>query len=108
MLAFSSARVDNDADIYMVFLDKELEGMQRFELDQYFKDAGEAAKKKAADRAPKKGDGKKDEAKKDEAKKDEAKKDEPKDAKKDVRKVNKKACKKVGNNASKKNFSMVW
>lgn len=77
VLAFSSARVDNDADIYMVFLDKELEGMQRFELDQYFKDAGEAAKKKAADRAPKKGDGKKDD------KKDDAKKDEPKDAKKD-------------------------
>jgi len=73
VLAFASARVDNEADIYLVFLDKELEGMQRFELDQYFKDAGEAAKKKAGERA------KKPDAKKDDAKKDEPKKDEPKE-----------------------------
>jgi tricorn protease len=82
VLAFASARVGNEADIYLVFLDKELEGLQRFELDQYFKDAGEAAKKRAAERAkkpdPKKGEEKKDEAKKEEGKKDEAKKEEAK------------------------------
>jgi membrane protein involved in colicin uptake len=37
----------------MVFLDKSLDGLQRFELDQYFKDAGEAAKKRAAERGKK-------------------------------------------------------
>ncbi len=96
VLAFASARIDNEADIYLVFLDKELEGLQRFELDQYFKDAGEAAKKRVAERSkkpePKKDeakDAKKDESKKDESKKDESKKDETKkeDAKKeDVKK----------------------
>jgi tricorn protease len=40
VLAFTSSRVNNEQDVYLVFLDKELEGMQRFELDQYFKDAG--------------------------------------------------------------------
>jgi dipeptidyl aminopeptidase/acylaminoacyl peptidase len=40
VLAFTSSRVNNESDVYLVFLDKELEGMQRFELDQYFKDAG--------------------------------------------------------------------
>ena len=101
VLAFASARIDNEADIYLVFLDKELEGLQRFELDQYFKDAGEAAKKRVAERSKKpepkkdeakdakKDESKKDESKKDESKKDESKKDEPKkdDAKKeDVKK----------------------
>ncbi len=91
VLAFASARIDNEADIYLVFLDKELEGLQRFELDQYFKDAGEAAKKRVAERSkkpePKKDeakDAKKDESKKDEPKKDEAKKDDAK--KEDVKK----------------------
>lgn len=50
VLAFLSTRVNNESDVFLVFLDKELEGMSRFELDQYFKDAGEAAKKRAADR----------------------------------------------------------
>ncbi len=82
VLAFASTRVENEADIYLVFLDKSLEGLSRFELDQYFKDAGEAAKKRAAAKGgearkpdAKKGDGK-EEPKKDEAKKDEPKKDE--------------------------------
>ena len=90
VLAFASARIDNEADIYLVFLDKELEGLQRFELDQYFKDAGEAVKKRVAERSKKpeskkddakdasKDEAKKDEAKKDDAKKDDAKKEEPK------------------------------
>ena len=80
VLAFASTRVDNEADVYLVFLDKSLEGLQRFELDQYFKEAGEAAKKKAAERGARgKGDGaKKDDGKKDEEKKPEAKKEEPK------------------------------
>ncbi len=97
VLAFSSGRVENDGDIYMVFLDKDLEGMQRFEQDQYFKDAAEAAKKKAAERSPKKSDTKKDDASKDESKKDDSKKDdskkeEPKkdDSKKDEDKDGKK------------------
>ena len=73
VLAFASTRVENEADVYLVFLDKSLEGLQRFELDQYFKDAGEAAKKKAAERGARgKGDG----AKKEEGKKDEPRKDE--------------------------------
>jgi tricorn protease len=86
VLAFASTRVENEADIYLVFLDKSLEGMSRFELDQYFKDAGEAAKKRAASKGgearkpdAKKGDAKdekKEDAKKDEPKKDDAKKDE--------------------------------
>ena len=85
VLAFASARVENDADIYMVFLDKDLDGMPRFEQDQYFKDAAEAAKKKAAERGPKKPESKKDEAKKDESKKDDSNKDGSKgdDSKKD-------------------------
>ncbi|MEY4810534.1 MAG: hypothetical protein RI986_872, partial [Planctomycetota bacterium] len=78
VLAFASTRVENDGDVYMVFLDKDLEGMQRFEQDQYFKDAAEAAKKKAAERSPKKPESKKDDSKKDDSKKDEAKKDESK------------------------------
>ncbi|NBP52291.1 MAG: hypothetical protein EBU70_14135, partial [Actinobacteria bacterium] len=86
VLAFASARVDNEADVYMVFLDKSLDGLQRFELDQYFKDAGEAAKKKAAER------GKKAEAKKPEAKKPDAAKDgdaKPADANPDAKKEEK-------------------
>jgi tricorn protease len=92
VLAFASTRVDNDGDVYMVFLDKDLEAMQRFELDQYFKDAAEAAKKKAAERGPKKPESKKDDSKKDESKKDEGKKDEPKgdDSNKDDAKKDKK------------------
>jgi tricorn protease len=92
VLAFASPRVDNDGDVYMVFLDKDLEAMQRFELDQYFKDAAEAAKKKAAERGPKKPESKKDDSKKDESKKDEGKKDEPKgdDSNKDDAKKDKK------------------
>jgi tricorn protease len=65
----------------MVFLDKSLDGLQRFELDQYFKDAGEAAKKKAAER------GKKPEAKKPEAAKEGDAK--PADAKADAKKEEK-------------------
>ena len=50
VLAFASSRVDNQGDIYLVFLDKSIEGLQRFEQDKYFKDAAEAAKKRAAER----------------------------------------------------------
>jgi tricorn protease len=68
VLAFLSTRVNNESDVFLVFLDKELEAMSRYELDQYFKDAGEAAKKRATERlaaarkkeAPAKADGKPD------------------------------------------------
>jgi tricorn protease len=89
VLAFVSSRLNNESDVYLVFLDKDLEGMSRFEQDQYFKDAADAAKKRAADRLPssKKKEPKKEEsgdptkpdaAKPDAAKPDAAKSDAPK------------------------------
>ncbi len=87
------ARESDETQVYSIFLDKKLEGLRPYELEEYFKKAAEAAKKRKpidpvlfdepepAKEDPKKEEAKKDEAKeekKDDAKKDEAKKDEPK------------------------------
>ena len=80
ILAFVSERTNEEYDVWMVMLDHELEGMSQRDLDQYFKDAAEAQKKRKA-RAGKKDESKKDESKsdsKDESKKDDLKKDESK------------------------------
>jgi tricorn protease len=46
ILSFVSERTNEEVDVWMVFLDKSLEGLPKFELDKYFKDAAEAAKKR--------------------------------------------------------------
>lgn len=46
VLAFVSERVNNEDDVWMVWLDKEMEALTAPELDQYFKDAAAAAKKR--------------------------------------------------------------
>ncbi len=80
VLAFLSER-RGDTDVYAVYLDKELESLPPQDLEKYYKDAAEAAKKrKPLGHEKKKEDAKKDESKKDEPKKDEPRKDEPKPA----------------------------
>lgn len=46
ILAFLSERTNNELDVYAVFLDKDLESLSGTDLDQYYKDAGEKAKKR--------------------------------------------------------------
>ena len=46
VLAFLSDRVNNESDVYMVYLDKSLETLTPPELEQYYKDAAAAAKKR--------------------------------------------------------------
>lgn len=46
ILAFLSERVNNESDVWMVFLDSSLESLTPAELDQYYKDAAAAAKKR--------------------------------------------------------------
>jgi tricorn protease len=46
LLAFLSGRVDNEFDVYTVALDPSVEALTKAELEAYFKDAGEAAKKR--------------------------------------------------------------
>ena len=46
MLGFLSERTNEEVDVWCVFLDKSLEWYPRFELEKYFKDAGDAAKKR--------------------------------------------------------------
>ncbi len=46
MMAFISERNNNEADAFVVTLDKSLEGLQSAEREKYFKDAGEAARKR--------------------------------------------------------------
>ena len=46
IMSFVSERTNEEVDVWMVFLDKSLEGLPKFELDKYFKDATEAAKKR--------------------------------------------------------------
>ncbi|MBM4111699.1 MAG: PDZ domain-containing protein [Phycisphaerae bacterium] len=90
VLAFLSERTNEEIDAWYVFLDQSLESLPKHDLEQYFKDAGEAAKKrkplaaKAKDK-PADADAKKDESAKVDTKNDEPKKDEPKndDTKKD-------------------------
>ena len=46
MMAFISERNNNEADVFVVTLDKSLEGLQSAEREKYFRDAGEAARKR--------------------------------------------------------------
>jgi tricorn protease len=46
ILAFLSERVNREADVWMVYLDKDLETLTPAELEQYYKDAAAAAKKR--------------------------------------------------------------
>ena len=46
IMSFVSERTNEEFDVWMVFLDKSLEGLPKFELDKYFKDAADAAKKR--------------------------------------------------------------
>jgi tricorn protease len=46
LLAFVSGRVNNEFDIYTLALDPSVEALTKAELETYFKDAGEAAKKR--------------------------------------------------------------
>ncbi|MEY3142893.1 MAG: hypothetical protein RLY21_1386 [Planctomycetota bacterium] len=46
ILAFLSERTNEEVDAWMVMLDRDLEGLSQRDLDQYFKDAAEAHKKR--------------------------------------------------------------
>jgi tricorn protease len=46
ILAFLSERTNEEYDVWMVNLDRELDGLSQRDLDQYFKDAAEAHKKR--------------------------------------------------------------
>lgn len=46
ILNFVSERDNEEYDLWMVFLDREIEALPAIELEQYFKDAAEAAKKR--------------------------------------------------------------
>ncbi len=46
ILSFLSERINNEYDLWMVYLDKELEALTPKEIEQYYKDAAEAAKKR--------------------------------------------------------------
>ncbi len=46
ILSFISERTNEEEDVWMVFLDKSLEALPKFELEKYFKDAGDAVKKR--------------------------------------------------------------
>lgn len=52
ILAFLSDRVNNESDVWMVFLDSSLENLTPAELDQYYKDAAAAAKKREPVKKP--------------------------------------------------------
>jgi len=62
ILSFLSERTNEESDVWMVMLDRDLEGYSQRDLDQYFKDAAEAAKKrKPPEAAREKADDKKPE-----------------------------------------------
>ncbi|MFM7261716.1 MAG: hypothetical protein ACKO3W_14050, partial [bacterium] len=46
MLAFTSERTNEEFDVWVVMLDRDLEGYSARDLEQYFKDAAEAQKKR--------------------------------------------------------------
>lgn len=46
VLAFLSERTNEEFDAWVVFLEKDLESLRGADLDQYYKDAGDAAKKR--------------------------------------------------------------
>ncbi|MCE9619491.1 MAG: PDZ domain-containing protein [Planctomycetes bacterium] len=73
LLAFLSDRVNNESDVWGVDLDKSIEGYSAAELEAYFKDANDAAKKRKPPEAP----GAKKKSKKDAKKAGAAKKDAP-------------------------------
>ena len=78
MLAFASERYDEEFDVYVVFLDRDLEAMTPQEQNDYFDERKEAAKKrKPLAHRPEK-PAKKDEPKKDGEKKKEKPKSKPK------------------------------
>lgn len=52
LLAFLSDRVNNEGDVFVVALDKSVDGFSAAEQETYFKDAGEAAKKRKPPAAP--------------------------------------------------------
>jgi len=83
VLAFLSQRDGDDMDVYMAYLEKDLEALTPLERKKYYEDAAEAAKKRKPLEAPKaKGEenAKADDDAKDEDKKDDAdKKDEKKE-----------------------------
>ena len=68
LLAFLSDRVNNEANVFVVALDKSVDGFSAAEQELYFKDAGEAAKKRKPPAAP----GAKNKPKKDSDKKENA------------------------------------
>ncbi len=76
LLAYLSDRVNNEADIFVVALDKSVDGFSAAEQEAYFKDAGEAVKKRkppaapGAKKKPKKGADAKENSNKDDADKD--------------------------------------
>ena len=53
ILAFLSERDGDDMDVYMVYLDKNIEGLPAIERKKYYEDAAEAAKKRKPLEAPK-------------------------------------------------------
>ena len=87
ILAFLSERTNEEFDAWMVMLDRDLEGLSQRDLDQYFKDAAEAQKKRKpfepaepkAKEAAKEGESKEGESKEDAAKADAAKEDAAKE-----------------------------
>ena len=52
LLAFLSARVNNESDVFVVALDKSVDGFSASEQEAYFKEAGETAKKRKPPAAP--------------------------------------------------------
>ncbi|MDZ4831528.1 MAG: S41 family peptidase [Phycisphaerae bacterium] len=46
VLVFISERTNEENDVWTVFLERDLEGLKGKDLEQYYKDAGEAAKKR--------------------------------------------------------------
>jgi tricorn protease len=76
LLAFLSDRVNNEADIFVVALDKSVDGFSAAEQEAYFKDANESVKKRkppaapGAKKKPKKAEDKKESAATDDAPKD--------------------------------------
>ena len=52
ILAFLSGRVNNEADVYTVALDPSVEALTKAELEAYYRDAAEAAKKQKPLAAP--------------------------------------------------------
>ena len=77
ILTFVSERTNEESDVWLVMLDRDLEGYSPRDLEQYFKDAADAAKKrKPLGSKDDKKDEKKDEKKDD--KKDEKKDEKPK------------------------------